>query len=149
MVAIEPFRMTPKMPPEAYKTYALRLPVKTHYRVATCQEVECEAYAYGWVTKIEVTGVLGQRQAKYIRDHCGRKFTWTQVGELLTFTFPPGQQCFGTHHVPLEREPFYVVRGGDWRGNPRGERRRHVNAENWVEDFATHQQTIVDEINKG
>lgn len=147
-----PFRIAPRMAPAAYKTYALQLPKVTHYRKATCQEVECEAYARGWVTKIDVSTPLGQRQARYIVDHSNRKFTETTAinsSVIREFMFPHGQQCFADHQVPLEREPLYVVRGGDWRGNPRNEHRTHVRAADWVEDFATHQQNIVDEIERG
>jgi hypothetical protein len=50
----------------------------------------------------------------------------------------------------LDRAPLYVVRDGDHRGNPRGTRDRlHQNPGNWVDDFATHQQAIADEIKKG
>jgi hypothetical protein len=140
------------MPTSAYKTYALRLPKTTHYRKATCQEVECDAYAYGWVTRVDVTTDLGQRQARYIVDKSGRKCTEiTSITDAVIreFTFPPGQQCFADHQVPLEREPLYIVRGGDWRGNPRGEVHTHVRAADWIEDFAIHQQNIVDEIERG
>jgi hypothetical protein len=148
----EPFRFVPKMPPSAYKTYALRLPKETHYRKATCQEVLCEAYMNGWVTHIDVSTNLGQRQAKYIVDKSGRTFTETtsiDTSHLREFRFPQGQQCFADHQVPLEREPLYIVRGGDWRGNPRGEHRVHVRASDWIEDFAEHQAGIIAEIEKG
>lgn len=171
----EPFRIVPKMPASAYKTYALSLPKQTHYRKATCQEVEqqctsllsgsiehgtavfcgeshCGPYMHGWVTYVDVSTDLGQRQAYYIRMHSGRSFTTSMVAKqesAIRFTFPPGQQCFADHQVPLERDPFFIVRGGDWRGNPRGEMRSHVRAADWVEDFAEHQQRIVNEIEKG
>lgn len=147
----EPFRIEPKMPASAYKTYALRLPKQTHYRKATCQEVECDAYANGWVTKIDVTTDLGQRQAKYIANHSGRSYTDVTRIDLPVreFMFPPGQQCFADHQVPLERDPLFIVRGGDWRGNPRGEMRSHIRAADWIDDFATHQQAIADAIEQG
>lgn len=143
------FRPTPRMGVGAYKTYALQLPKTTHYRKAMCQEVECEAYANGWTTTIDLSTELGERQARYIKDRSGRRFTLAENLPMLRFTFPFGQQCFASHQVPLEREPFYVVRGGDWRGNPRGDVRKHTRAADWIDDFATHQQGIVDNIEKG
>ncbi len=145
------FRPAPRMGAGAYKTYALRLPKTTHYRKATCQEVECEAYANGWITKVDVSTALGQKQAKYIVDKSGRTFTDVsgQGSPIREFVFKPGQRCFADHQVSLEREPLYIVRGGDWRGNPRGEVHTHTRATDWVDDFATHQQGIVDNIEKG
>jgi hypothetical protein len=49
--------------------------------------------------------------------------------------------------VPLERPELYVVRGGDWRGNPRGEVRRHSGPDSWVNDFAEHQDRIARVVN--
>lgn len=147
----ELFHIPVKGPVEAYKTYSLLLPVQTHYRKATCQEVECEAYANGWVTRIDPTTELGRKQLNYIRLHSGREFIdiTTVDSPMVELTFPSGQSCFGTHHVPSEREPIPIVRDGDWRGNPTGRTRQHVRVADWVEDFGEHQQAIVDEIEKG
>jgi len=148
----ELFRVPTKAPVTAFKTYALSLPKQTHYRKATCQEVECEAYANGWITKIDVTTDLGQRQARYIHDRSGRTFTVTGTGTdapIREFTFPSGQQCFTDHQVPLERDPLFIVRDGDWRGNPTGRRMQHRNAQDWIDDFGEHQQNIADAKGKG
>ena len=60
------------------------------------------------------------------------------------FVFDAGQPCFqaGQHRAPLEREPLYVVRGGDSRGNPTRFRRVHASADSWVDDFATNQDHL-------
>lgn len=146
---MQPFRVTPLMPPSAYKTYALKLPVQTHFRVATCKEVECEREANGFRTTLDTSQPAHARTAKWIEDHSGRKYTKQETGTLVIYTFPAGQECFNTHHVTLEREPLLIVRGGDWRGNPRGDRRIHARAADWVEDFAEHQDGIAREIEKG
>jgi hypothetical protein len=147
----ELFRVPTNAPVTAFKTYALSLPKQTHYRKATCQEVDCEAYANGWVTKIDVTTDLGQRQARYIKDHSGR--TYQDVSRIdlpiREFVFPPGQQCFADHQVPLERDPIFIVRDGDWRGNPTGRRMQHSKAQDWIDDFGEHQQNIADAKEKG
>ena len=142
-------RLDPQMPVHAYTTYQLLRPKTTHYRAATCREVECEAYANGWRSVIDISTPLGARQANYVRLKSGRHFSSSVAGTVITFTFPPGQQCFAEHRVPLGREPLYIVRGGDWRGNPRGERRVHTRPDLWVEDFATHQDKLSTEIGRG
>lgn len=138
------FRIEPKLPASAVKTYAIHAPISTHYRKASCQEVDCEAYAQGWATRIDPTTELGKRQLNYIRLKSGRAFhdVTTIDTPIVTLIFNAGQQCFAGHQVPLEREPFYVVRDGDFRGNPRGTTPRKMSAPDWTDDFANHQNTI-------
>lgn len=152
----EPFRITPSLPPDAMKTYSIRSPLATHTRAVTCAEVECDAYRHGWATIINLdatlsNGLTGIDQADYIRT-AGRAFTETRVGDtLVSFTFPPGQRGFGhQHRVRLERPELFIVRPGDWRTTPRpDEIYHHTRPGDWVDDFATHQQAIADEIAKG
>jgi len=143
-------RITPALPPQAMKTYALAAPLQTHWRPATCEEVDCPQYLHGWKTVVDETTDLGREQAAYIREKSGRRFEATWDGGLTTFVFEAGQQCFATHQQPLEREPIYLVRDGDFRGNPRGTSARvHTRAEFWVEDFGGHQQRLADRIKEG
>lgn len=134
----QPFRVMPSAPVTAYKTYELSAPIQTHTRPATCSEVNCAHWLSGWKTVIDLSTELGERQAKYIRLHSGRKYTLREALPMLELTFPPGQKCFREHRVSLEREPEFYVRGGDWRGNPTREFRRHENSRDWVEDFSEH-----------
>lgn len=129
-------RIQPKAPPQAYKTYQIVSPLSTHWRTGTCDEAGCLAYRHGWQTNVDESTDLGQRQAHYIRKVSGRRFTErrTELG-LTAFTFEAGQRCFREHKVPLDRPELYVVRGGDWRGNPRGEVRKHSSPDAWVNDF--------------
>lgn len=143
------FRIDPRVGPECYKTYQIVAPARTHYREATCVEVGCKAYAGGFRSRIDVSTDLGRRQAKYIEERAGRRYTRTVTGTVVTYDFPPGQRCFNTHRVPLDREPLYVVRDGDYRGNPRGTRPVTRRAGEWVDDFATHQQQIADMRKRG
>lgn len=145
------FRIDPKLPAGAMKTYAIHAPISTHYRPATCQEVDCEAYAHGWKTRIDPNAELGRKQLNYIRLGSGRSFrVVTSPGTpIVDLIFSPGQQCFAQHQVPLEREPFYIVRDGDFRGNPRGTTPRKLSAPHWVDDFATHQDTIATALGDG
>lgn len=144
------FRIEPNMPASSYKTYQILQPIQTHFRDASCQEVDCEAYANGWTTTIDTGTDLGKKQANYIWLHSGRHFAFVQNGTKVTFTFAAGQKCFRQHKVSLERDQIYVVRDGDWRGNPRGTApRRHSNAADWLDDFADHQARLSKEIENG
>ncbi len=140
------FRIQPKMPAHAYTTYQIAAPVSTHFRAGTCDEAGCLAHRHGWATTVDESTTLGQGQAHYVRKESGRRFVESRTGGLTTFTFEAGQKCFATHQVPLERPELYIVRGGDWRGNPRGEVTRH-RPDTWVEAFAEHQDQIACVVN--
>lgn len=131
----------PALPSQHFKTYEIIAPLQTHFRPATCEEVECGAWRNGWKTLV----LNDSEAALYIRSGAsGRRFSEVgfgqDPGQLVQFIFDPGQKCFAAdkHRVPLEREPLYVARGGDARGNPLRERRVHTRAEDWQEDFAGH-----------
>lgn len=143
-------RIMPRLPAGAMKTYAISAPTATHWRPATCAEVGCEPYTGGWRTSVDEASELGRRQAHYIRKQSGRSFTEQREGALTIFTFEPGQACFASsgHKAPLGRPELFSVRGGDWRGAT-GERRVHKRAEDWVDDFATHQQSLADRLARG
>lgn len=140
-----------RLPASAYKTYAISSPISTHYRPGTCTEVDCQAQARGWSTTVDETTDLGMKQAHYIRKLSGRKFAERREPAGLTvFAFEPGQKCFATHQVSLQRPETFYVRGGDYRGNPLGTPAyRHTRAELWVEDFGEHQQKLADELKRG
>lgn len=145
-----PFRVMPVVPVTAMKTYSALVPRSTHFRPATCAKVECQGYAHGWVTTVDESTELGMGQAYYIRKQSGRSFREERLGGLTSFTFAPGQRCFRAdeHRLALERPPLFIVRGGDWRGHV-GTSHQHVRPEDWVEDFATHQQQIADARTRG
>jgi hypothetical protein len=136
---MQPFRIEPNQPASAYDTYGIVMPKETHTRVASCHEVDCEAYARGWMTKVDVGTEIGVKRARYIIDHSGRTWTAEQAGGLVTFTFPPGQECFAEHRVALERDPLYTIKRGDWRtygsGSP-------VSTEEWLNRFGENQATL-------
>jgi hypothetical protein len=124
-----------KAPAHTMRTYQIDQPLSTHYRRATCQEVDCSAYAGGWVMGFDLTDPDKAAAARWIRDHSGRTFTARVTDRTVTLTFAAGQACFAKHRVPLQREPFYVVRGGDWRGNVTRERTRHGSADTFVDQW--------------
>jgi len=144
-------RITPNMPVEAYKTYRIVSPQATHFRTATCAEVDCAAYLNGWQSVIDESTPEGQERAYYIRRQSGRGFTEARNGALTVFTFEAGQPCFARseHQVRLDRPELYLVADGDWRGNPTGRQRTHQNAADWVDDFGEHQLRLADQIERG
>ena len=144
-------RIAPLMRPGAYKTYTVAAPLASHWRKATCEEVQCQAHTAGWQTIIDertpgVTG-LALRQAHYIRNDSGRSYTESVDAGFTVFDFAPGQNCFQAHKIKTGRPEIYLVKPGDHRTN--GTPFTHTRPDDWVEDFAQHQQTISDEIAKG
>jgi hypothetical protein len=143
-------RAPAKLPEHSMKTYALSAPIATHRRAASCAEVACERQARGWRTALDVSVPEHAAAANWIRLHSGLRFTVEQVGDAVTFTFPAGQQCFDglnrRHTAPLEREPFYIVRAGDWRTSwhDRQATARLMHVADWLDDFANHQQQVAD-----
>lgn len=144
-------RLAPAGNPGLYKTYAISSPLSTHTRVARCSEVDCPNYLRGWRTVIDLSTDLGKRQARYIREKSGRRYqdVSTIDSTLLTLEFSAGQECFAEHRVPLHREPLYLVRGGDYRGNPLGIPPVQRSERDWVDDFGDHQQKIKDARERG
>lgn len=147
-------RITPNLPASAYRTFQIASPLSTHWRPATCAEAECANYERGWQSLIDETTELGQRQAYYIRKQSGRKFTEDKDWQppLTLFTFDAGQSCFSSdgHKVPVGRPEHYLVRGGDWRGNPTGmSPRKHSKAEFWVEEFQENQDKLIRQRERG
>jgi hypothetical protein len=130
--------------PAAYKTYQILAPAATHWRAATCAEVDCGAYLSGWATVIdESVPDPGQKQAYYIRYQSERRFTESRNAAGLTvFVFEAGQDCFRRpHRTPVGRPEFFVVRDGAHR--------RDLRPADWVDDFANHQQRLADAQAKG
>lgn len=135
----------------AMKTYQVLAPPATHFRAATCAEVDCPHHLYGWRTVVDPGTDLGAAQVEFIKTESGRRFQsyWDEAG-LVTFTFEAGQECFTRHRLRRDVDALYLVRDGDWRGNPLGTSpRRHANADDWVDDFATHQQKLSERLERG
>jgi hypothetical protein len=150
---LRPPGVTLSMPPQNYKTYAMRRPLKTHWQPAACEDVDCPKFLRGWVTTIDESSELGQAQAHYIRHDRSRSHAEERTPEGLTrFTFKAGQVCFGSseHRQPLFKDPVFLVKGGDWRGNPRRTPTVvHRNGADWQEDFAEHQDRLKTLIERG
>ena len=138
-------RIAPQLPVGAVKTYqAVALSDETV--VAACRSVGCQAYLHGWDTLVDESTDLGRRQATYIRDESGRSFKELRSeADLTVFRFDAYQRCFADHHT---RPVRYLVRGGDWRADT-GLIQEHDRPEDWVEDFADHQDRLAERISRG
>lgn len=138
----QPFRIDPKLPAGAMRTFEISAPLSTHYRPASCEEVECEHFTKGWQLRKEILSA----ELLYTVAHSGRSYTEMNMREGETWlVFAAGQKCFAAskHRVRLERPEVYIARDGDWRGNPRGTVPViHSGPDAWVDQFATHQEKI-------
>jgi hypothetical protein len=138
-------RVDPKLPAGAMQTYQIAAPPDTQI-VLACETVGCAAYRHGWDTTVDEATDLGRRQAAYIRRVSHRTYRELRTGEGLTvFRFEAGQRCFADHRT---RPARFLARAGDWRRHL-GLLRSHTRPEDWVEDFAEHQQGLADRIERG
>lgn len=146
-------RYAPAAGPEHFKTYQWSSPISTHWRKATCEEVNCAPHRYGWVTTVDLSTDLGQRQYEFITHDPRRRPSMQRVSlTVVKFVYGPGFPCFNdnTHRQPLERPARLLVAEGDFRGNPRRiPVRVHSRAEDWIEDFSEHQDRLATATRKG
>lgn len=132
-------RKSIKTPAHLMRTFQIDQPLATHFRRASCEEVDCEANRHGWKMGFDLTDPERRQAARDIRDKSGRSYTYELLdeGRKIVFTFPAGQRCFERHHLPLERDPLLIVRDGDWRGNPTRRRMRHTSAESFLDHWSS------------
>jgi len=150
MINQQAFRLDPKMPAHAYTSYTLAAPLASHWRTATCEEVQCERYLNGW--QIRKEGL--DAQLLHLATHSPqRPYREVQVAPGETWLiYQPGLPCFeaSNHRIRVEREAFYYRWPGDHRGLLPGERvYQHQRPDFWVEDFQEHQDKIITAINQG
>jgi hypothetical protein len=138
------FRPEPALPVGSYKTYQIKQPKTGHTRIGSCEAANCPNYEHGWRTVVPI----GSAASDYIRNKSGRHFREEVVDGQCVFTFYPGQQCFTEHHV-TDRPQFFLVRDGDFRGNPTGRQRMHTQGSYWVEDFQENQAALAERLEKG
>lgn len=162
-------RFDPGLPPGAMLTYNISQPVETHFRDATCAEVDCFHARAGWRTIVDTDTVLGARQANYVRLMSGRRHTFhnglcridpsddtvclggTPDSSIVTFHFPGGQKCFAQHKVPLDKPATFRRAPGDHRGltGPVTTFTGRHAAADWVDDFANNQIKIAEAVERG
>jgi hypothetical protein len=107
-------------------------PTATHWRRATCEEVDCPAWREGFVVDLDERADPGMGQARFLRAHRGR---WQSTEEplpegLTRFRFPAGQPCLhaAAHKVRADRPGLFVVARGDARPT-------QLTAEQWRDDL--------------
>lgn len=139
-------RIEPNLPVGAYQTFQIVSPRDTSV-AAACETVACPQWQRGWDSVIDESTQLGRDQAAYIRTQSGRTFREmrTEAG-LTVFRFEAHQRCFAEHQT---RPEIYLVRDGDWRGNPTGRKRQHTRPGDWVEDFGENQLRLVEDQRRG
>lgn len=143
--------MSIELPASAFQTFSLRRPhTEAFWRKATCEEANCQAFRYGWETRIDLSTELGQSQAAYIVKQSGRSFSQEREDDMITFTFTPGQPCFqaSEHRVAIEREPLYIVRNGTV-STAAGQVRQHTRGADWVENFQEELGKVAEDRERG
>ncbi len=129
--------------PQTHKQYTVASPRSTHWRSATCAEVECPNYVNGW--KVRVEGL--PEELLHAAKTSGRRYVVSDAGPDETWlVFEAGQQCFTPHETQLGRPEIYAVRHDlTSRGRPY----IHSSADAWLDDFGSHQQMLSDVRERG
>ncbi len=128
-----------RMPRGAYRNYAIRAPRKTHMRPATCQEVDCPAYANGW----EIQKELLTPELLYAATNSGRRFREERVAEGRTLLkFYAGQPCFASHEVSLERPAFFYAGPGRNETFSIHRATQFQRPEDWQDDMQTNLDVV-------
>lgn len=128
-------RLMPVGSPQAYKTFTASMPLRSHFRPATCEEAGCDQYRSGWVTTIDLSTLDGQKMAHLVQHDKTRRWSIQKVTPtLVKVIYGPGQRCFRPHQVRNDAPPRFIARSGDFRGNPDGRKTVHTSAEFWIED---------------
>lgn len=134
----------PMADPDAYKTYQVAAPLDTHFRKATCAEVDCPHYLEGWSFHVEAMLSLNPRWEHAARNS-GRNFAEVSYGEGQTWLiFEAGQPCFAAseHRKRLDRIDRFVIGGGHLAAEIG--RRVEVSPQSFVDDFGENQQNLAE-----
>jgi hypothetical protein len=135
--------LNPRMPTHAYKTFNIAAPVNTHFRPATCEEIDCPAYLNGWTYR--KTDLIAANLYDLV-THAGKRYreqALDEGGELF-LVFEPGQICFQakSHRISLERPQFFFSGRGDHRSYSPKRAYQYVDGAEWSEAFAEHQEIL-------
>ncbi len=155
MLTRTPNRAAPAMPVQAYRTFSVHMPIATHWRPASCEEVGCKRWAKGWRTSFVPGTDAGEKIRFQIKNSpTKRKYTVLRQAERIDVIFEAGQECFlqdhpATHHkMPhWQRPQLHVIRGGDWRASTTTA--RTVGADEWIDRFATNQDRLKTLVGRG
>lgn len=155
LVTRVPYRIQPAMPVQAYRTFSVHMPLATHWRPASCEEVGCKRYLKGWKTTFVPGTPTGEKIRYQIKNSpIRRKYVVARLPDRIEVVFEAGQECFvqdhpvTRHKIPVfDRPQIHVIRGGDWRAHTTG--RRVVRANEWVDRFAHNQDVLKTRIERG
>lgn len=107
------FRPDPTIPAHKMTSFEIAAPVATHWRKATCAEVDCPDYRLGWTIPLSSTkpSDIDLFKAK------GFRFVSVDSAQGPVLLFEAGQPCFraSIHRTRLDREELFLQRPGDWR----------------------------------
>ena len=114
--------------------YQATFPLESHWRQASCKEIDCPNYVMGWVTKIEV----GSDMDSYIREVSkGKKYKLIREGDLNAYYFESGQECFkgqaGQHRIKLERGAW-LTKNAPIR-SPLFLEQKAMDVDKWIDEF--------------
>lgn len=131
--------------PRSYKTFGIRAPLSTHFRKATCEEVDCADWRYGWKLRWDVLS----ESDRHLITHCGRKYVIDQEWII----FEAGQPCFrfDVHRTRVDRPELYLVKGSHMSMASRhaGGAMQHKNVEDWIDDFQNTTDKVVQQLKEG
>jgi len=130
-----------QLPSHNYQTFGIRSPLETHFRPATCEEFNCDAYRNGWGYRIETL----EPALFYAATHSGKKYSIINKAEGESYLFfAAGQECFAaeSHVVALGRPELYIAGRGDFRTFSDRKAYRYARPDQWVDDFATNLDRI-------
>lgn len=110
-------RVTPALPAELMQTHQVAMPLTTHWRRATCEEVGCLNHRHGWT--LASTGLDDEDMA--LLKQSGRRWYEEPSDAGPVLVFEAGQPCLAAseHRIQMDRPPLFIARDGDFRGNPR------------------------------
>lgn len=145
----------PRLPERLKKHYLLLAPLETHWRPATCEEVACDRWVNGWELVIPA-GPRAQDRIDYVRaDRARAKKEYRRPDGTVVFRFPPctplyaGNPEHDNHRIRIDRPELFGVLdrkrdpGIRWHGG------RGNGADDWVDDFANHQDTLSEAHKRG
>lgn len=101
------------IPRQLRQTFRAVRPIKTHFRVATCKEVNCPRFLGGFQSIVP----NGSAQASYMRDDlqmsghfCNRPHQERIHSDgMVAFDFPPGTECFTEHKTLVGRDDLFMI----------------------------------------
>ncbi len=130
-------RPRPIGPPHAYQTYSVQTPKETHFRKATCAEINCDAWREGWTLRVQDLDERLWATIKASKKRYRRMDLTATEGYLI---FEPGQACFHSfkHVTRIDKPEIYLVGRGDWRTFIPQRAQVFKKPEHWVEHMYDH-----------